>query len=275
MMRVPDPIHDPASDPVEVIRLWRGKATAWLGWASLVLLIAVAALLPDRPLWAEAAHGAAQRSVTVVTETIEYVEYDYAGYDYADDPAGYAAGPRAFGDYGPSSPVLASYGPFHVVAPDRAEMIGDVDSYTPGEFRAMLADFPRLREISILDCGGTVDDNANLRLARMIRRAGIATHVPANGSVRSGGVELFLAGVRRTAEPGAEFVVHSWRNALGLEAADYPEDDPAHAPYLAFYREVGMAPGEARAFYALTNSAPNAGMRQLSLAELSHFGLLN
>jgi hypothetical protein len=262
-------MRDP--DPIDVIELWRGKATAWLGWVALALLLVIVAILPDRPLWAQSAH----RSVTVVEtiENIDYVDYGVSEEDaaFGFDADGYAEQGAA---YGPSRPALARYGPFHVVAPDRAEMIGDVDSYTPGEFRAMLADFPGLRTIAILECGGTIDDNANIALARMIHQAGIATHVPTNGSVRSGGIELFLAGTTRTAEPGAEFIVHSWRNDLGLEAADYAASDPIHAPYLDFYREIGMAPDQARAFYALTNSAPNAGMLQLSLADLSRFGLL-
>ena len=73
------------------------------------------------------------------------------------------------------SPALARFGPFEVVAPDRVALVGDVDSDTPGEFRRMLATWPGLRRLDIVECGGTVDDSANLALARMIRRAGRAT----------------------------------------------------------------------------------------------------
>ena len=64
--------------------------------------------------------------------------------------------------------------------------------------------------LEMIEAPGTEDDRANLRLGRLIRARGIATHVPAGGSVRSGGVELFLAGTRRIADPGAEFAVHAW-----------------------------------------------------------------
>jgi hypothetical protein len=171
--------------------------------------------------------------------------------------------------------TLAQYGPFRVVSPYRVDLIGGVDSYTPNAFRRMRADWPELRALHIIECGGTVDDNANLALARMIRRAGIATHVPSNGSARSGAIELFLAGVRRTADRGAEFIVHSWRNGRGLEPSDYSENHPVHRPYLSFYQEVGMSPRAARAFYRLTNSVPHHERRRLTLRELASFNLLD
>ena len=70
-----------------------------------------------------------------------------------------------------------------------------------------------------------------------------------------GGVELFLAGAKRRAAPGAEFAVHSWRDEDGMEADDFAESDPVHQEYVAYYREIGMTADKARAFYAMTNSA--------------------
>ena len=77
----------------------------------------------------------------------------------------------------------------------------------------------------------------------MIHRAGIATDVPPGGSVRSGAVELFLAGAQRRAAPSAEFAVHSWRDADGLEARDFPASDPVNRAYLDYYREMGLSDG--------------------------------
>ncbi|QLC26127.1 hypothetical protein HFP57_14580 [Parasphingopyxis algicola] len=246
----------------------RGKAFGVAVAFALAVLALLALVLPAGP----ALSAGAQRSYTVTTETrggytvtTETIVYvDYGG------SAGFVENYAA-----PQSPALATYGPFHVVAEDRIEMIGEVDSYAPQEFRRLLADWPGIRTLDFVDCAGTIDDNANLALARMIRRAGITTHVPGHGSVRSGGVELFLAGVRRTADPGAEFIVHSWLDNYGREAADYPPGDPIHAPYLEYYREMGMAPENARAFYALTNSVPHDSMRQISITELAAFDLLH
>ena len=126
----------------------------------------------------------------------------------------------------------------------------------------------------MIDCDGSVDEEANLNLARMIRRAGISTHVPANGSIRSGAVELFLAGLKKTADPGAEFVVHSWMDEDGMEANDYPANDPVHAEYLDYYKEMGVPADKARAFYALTNSVPFSGQLKLSRRDLAQYSLL-
>lgn len=210
---------------------------------------------------APANRAEAAGSYTVV-ETVETIEYEIV------EPDGHAP------SYAEPSTVLGEYGPFRVVAPYKAEMYGTVDSYTPQRFRQMMQHFPGIKRIEMIDCDGSVDEEANLNLARMIRRAGISTHVPANGSVRSGAVELFLSGVSNTADPGAEFVVHSWMDEDGMEAKDYPANDPVHAEYLDYYQEMGVPADKARAFYALTNSVPFSGQLKLSRNDLAQYSLL-
>lgn len=149
---------------------------------------------------------------------------------------------------------VARYGPFRVLDEGHAAIVDVTDAGTPAQFAAMLRDHPGIATIEMIDCPGTEDDVANLRLGRMIRERGMATYVPAGGSVRSGAVELFLAGAHRYADPGAEFAVHSWQDNTGLEAADYSTDAPENRRYLDYYRQMGMSPLEAEAFYAMTNS---------------------
>jgi hypothetical protein len=164
-----------------------------------------------------------------------------------------------------------AFGPFHVVAGDRVELRGSIDSDTPAQFRALLRAYPNIVQIDMVDCAGTDDDEANLELARMIRKAGIATYVPDGGSVRSGGVELFLAGVRRSAAPDAEFAVHSWIDEDGLEPDDYAESDPVNREYVDYYREMGMSADKAKAFYALTNSVPHDDALYLKPRDIAAF----
>ncbi|MGL5839989.1 MAG: hypothetical protein ACRCY3_15965 [Sphingorhabdus sp.] len=178
-------------------------------------------------------------------------------------------------DLGPSRKPLASFGPFHMVAHDRAELIGSIESETPAQFAALLRAFPALRQIDMVECPGTGDDEANLRLARMVRGHGVTTYVPEGGSVRSGGVELFLAGAKRAAAPSAEFAVHSWRDEDGLEADDFGASDPVHQEYLAYYREMGMSDANARAFYAMTNSAPHDDALYLGPKDIAAYLPLN
>ena len=114
----------------------------------------------------------------------------------------------------------ARFGPFSVINGQTARMAGDVDGRTPRQFAAMLAAHPGIKRLEMLDCPGSLDEAANLILARAIRRAGMETVVPSGGSVRSGAVELWLAGAVRRAAPDAEFGVHSWIDEEGREAND-------------------------------------------------------
>ena len=161
---------------------------------------------------------------------------------------------RRFRDYNRG---VAQYGPFRVIDERRVALVGETDASTPGFFSAMLRDFPGLEQLDMVECPGTRDDRANLKVGRMIRAAGLVTHVPAIGSVRSGAVELFLAGVERDIAQGAEFAVHSWMDAHGREADDFAMDAPENRQYLDYYREMGMSDGDARAFYDFTNSVPH------------------
>ena len=190
--------------------------------------------------------------------------------DYED-----VAGDEDFVPEAKAAPAVARFGPFSVVSKDVVELNGVIDDTTPALFRKMIAQYPGLHTIRMIDCPGTENDQANLEVARMVRKAGMNTMVPRGGSVRSGGVELFLAGVRRTAEPGAEFGVHSWQDDEGNEAKDVPANDPIHANYIRYYQEVGLTPEQARAFYAFTNQTSFDHLRYMTQPELARFHIVN
>lgn len=166
---------------------------------------------------------------------------------------------------------LAQYGPFRVLDERRAALVDSTGVGSPQAFAAMLAAYPGLEVIEFLDAPGTRNDLANLRLGRAIRAAGLATHVPEGGSARSGAVELFLAGTRRSMAPDALFAVHSWRDEAGREPSDFAADAPANRLYLDYYAEMGMTDEDARAFYAMTNSVPHSGALWLKGSEMAHW----
>ena len=200
---------------------------------------------------------AQQRTVTYVEE---WVEVGQSATRFLVPPAEQA-----------EHQAIAAYGPFRVLDEHTAALVGVTDGRTPAQFAAMLRDYPELARLDMIECAGTADDRSNLRLGRMIRAAGLATRVPDGGSVRSGGVELFLAGARREIDDGAEFAVHAWEDEDGKQAADYPASAPENAKYLAYYREMGMSAEQARAFYAMTNSVPFEQARWLGAAEMRHW----
>lgn len=257
-----------------------GSPSAFLRTLVVAALAAVLAFAP--------AH--AQQVVTITTTvTWTYEDAGDNGAEYVDEDAAllddaalaadseFAASRR----YAPAARLVplahakAEYGPFSVIDDATVRMAGDVTSATPRQFAAMLAAFPGLRRLEMVDCPGSLDEEANLILARAIRRAGMETVVPAGGSIRSGAVELWLAGVTRRAAPDAEFGVHSWADEYGREANDYPASDPVHAEYLGLYREMGMDAAKARAFYALTNATPFDDVRYLTRDEMARFVTLD
>jgi hypothetical protein len=236
---------------------------------------------------------AQQPFVTVTTTTVSW-SYDDAGIEGDDgaaidenatllddeelaEEADFAATRR----YAPGATLAtlgrakANFGPFAVIDATTVRMAGDVTSATPRQFAAMLAAYPGLKRLEMVDCPGSLDEEANLILARAIRRAGMETIVPNGGSIRSGAVELWLAGTVRRAAPDAEFGVHSWADEYGREASDYPANDPVHAEYLGYYREMGMDDAKARAFYAMTNSTPFDDVRYLTRDDMARFVALN
>jgi len=226
----------------------------------------------------------AEEWVVQVTETEEWIDESDPRF-YEDDPAdefiyaedlGYAAletddesAGRAITSFRARTPnALAAFGPFRVVDPTRAVLVGTTDATTPAQFAALLRTYPELQTLDLVEAPGTENDRANLTVGRMIREAGLTTRVPRGGSVRSGAVELFLAGVRREVEDGAQFAVHSWRDNHGHEPDDFAADAPENRTYLDYYREMGMSADGARSFYAMTNAVPNARARWLGASEM-------
>jgi hypothetical protein len=165
--------------------------------------------------------------------------------------------------------AIAAYGPFRVVDAGTAALVGTTDSRSPRQFAALLRDYPQVAVLEFVEVPGTADDLANMALGRMIRTAGLTTRVPPGGSVRSGGVELFVAGARMEIAEGSEFAVHGWLDEHGRGAEDYAPGAPEHRRYLDYYREMGMAGEQAAAFYAMTNSVPFEDARWLTGAEMA------
>ena len=203
-----------------------------------------------------AAPVAAQQTTVVVHEWVEVVEISSASRYVSPQQA------RA------ESAAIAAFGPFRVLDEQTAALVGITRHGAPQAFAMMLEAYPDIAVLEFIEAPGTHDDRANLRLGRMIRERGLAVRVSEGGSVRSGAVELFVAGASREIAPGAEFAVHGWLDDWGRGASDYPAGAPEHRRYLDYYMEMGMAQDEARAFYAMTNSVPFADARWLTGAEM-------
>jgi len=160
---------------------------------------------------------------------------------------------------------------FEVVGQD-AFMTGVIGESTPERVDELLAEHPEVTRIVMLDVPGSMDDEANMVAVQKVHDAGLATHVPADGMVASGGTDFFLAGAQRTIEFGALLGVHSWSDGFGREGSEYAEDAEDHRLYLDFYEQVGV-PDE---FYWYTLDIASADdIHWMNSMEIAEYDLLS
>lgn len=149
-----------------------------------------------------------------------------------------------------------------------AVMVGVIDSDIVDDLEQLLENNPQLKTIVMQDVEGSVDDEANLIAARIVRQRKLNTLVPSNGVIASGGTDFFLAGVNRTVQPGAEIGVHSWAGDGIEDAAQLPRTHPQHAEYLNYYKEMGI-PSE---FYWFTlKAAPSYDIHWMTEAQIKQY----
>lgn len=153
---------------------------------------------------------------------------------------------------------------------DMAFVEGTIDGTTPGRLMQMLLEHPQVRTLVLLDVPGSVDDDSSIRACRIVRQHGLATHVPGDGEIASGGVDLFMAGERRSVSPGGRLGVHSW-GGVGQAGDQLDRDHEAHEMYLEFFRDMDVP----EAFYWFTiEAAGPEDIHWMSQEELTQYGCL-
>jgi len=163
---------------------------------------------------------------------------------------------------------------FHVQG-TRAVMEGTIGPSTPGRVLRLLLEHPEVDTLVLADVPGSMDDESNLRAARLVRRAGLTTVVPYDGMIASGGVDLFLAGATRRLGPHARVGVHSWAGGEGprgemLQGADLPRDHPEHEMFVEYYADMEVHED----FYWFTlEAAPAEDIHWMTMVELVRFGV--
>ena len=157
---------------------------------------------------------------------------------------------------------------------DTAIMNGVIDEQAIDSFKDLQKKYPNLTTIVMEDVPGSADDEANLRLSRMIYDAKLNTHLPEDGHVASGGTDFFLAGRRRTSENSAKIGVHSWSDG-DKQAIDYPRDSPEHQKYFDYYTYIGKTLQEAKDFYFFTiDVAPANKIHYMTSVEIKKYKVL-
>lgn len=152
----------------------------------------------------------------------------------------------------------------------RLIMNRSINARTPAAFEAILAANPQITTLVLQDVPGSLDDDSMIALGYRVRELGLATHLTSTSEVHSGGVDLFLAGVRRSMQPGAELGVHSWSDGVN-DAADYPPDSVEHYQNKSYIRAML---GSEEFYWFTIHAAPADGIYLLTPEDIRRFGLL-
>lgn len=152
---------------------------------------------------------------------------------------------------------------------DTAYVRGHTDTETFAAISNLSKTHPEVRRLELLYMSGTRDSQSNIKLARQIRAAGYATHLPKGARIASGAVDLFLAGTQRTMECGAMIGVHAWGDAYGRTGQD--PGDPFEAYHRNFLSEMGITPD----FYNFTRAAADhEDIHWMNFEQIKKYNLL-
>lgn len=149
-------------------------------------------------------------------------------------------------------------------------MEGEINSKTMKQFEAVIAQNPGITTLVELEVPGSLDDDTMIPLAYRVRELGLNTHLTSDSKIYSGGVDLFLAGVKRTMENGAKIGVHSWSDG-SREAKDYPRDAPEHEQNRKYVEDML---GDDTFYWFTIYAAPADDIHIMSLDEINTYGLL-
>lgn len=167
------------------------------------------------------------------------------------------------------------YGVFRVLEDDNTvEMNGVIGSTSLKDFNDLEGTYPNINKINILRCEGSSDDEINLKLSAKIHQKGINIHLEDNGEIASGGVDFFLAGIKRTRGTNTKIGIHSWAGDH-VVATDFPVGHANHMPYINYYVSVGFTQQQAEDFYYFTiNAAPATAIHWMTTDEILKYNLL-
>jgi hypothetical protein len=147
---------------------------------------------------------------------------------------------------------------------------GVVTSRSAAAFEQVIVENPQITTVVLMQMGGSLDDEAVLRMGYFLRDRGLNTRLSAQSAIYSGAVDLFLAGNRRSMAAGAVIGVHAWADGFG-DASAYGRDAPEHRLNAQYTRDMLGSDG----FYWFTlQAAPSDGIHEMTGAEIARFGLL-
>ncbi len=169
----------------------------------------------------------------------------------------------------------ARYGPFFIENDTTVYMDGGTGSRVDIKFEKLIRDYPDIKLVVFGTCPGSSDDVSLFEAATLLRDRGINTHLTPVSIIESGAVDFFLAGNKRTREPGSLIGVHAWSEG-SKSATDYPVGHPAHQQYIDFYASCSFTEEEAEAFYYFTiNAASSRDLHYMTDEEIAEYRMIS
>lgn len=149
-------------------------------------------------------------------------------------------------------------------------MNGEINSKTLEQFNEVIKDNPGITTLVEVDVPGSLDDETMYQLVYRVRELGLNTHLRSDSRIYSGGVDLFLGGVARSIEHGAELGVHSWSDGVN-EAMDFPRGSPEHEENRKLIEDML---GSDDFYWFTIKAAPADSIHIMTDDEIARFGLV-
>ena len=137
------------------------------------------------------------------------------------------------------------------------------------KFVKFINENPTIKDLVLENIPGSVNDEWNAKSCILLHQKGMNTILEPTSVIASGGVDLFIAGNKRTIAQGAKIGVHSWRD-LTKDGAEYPKSSEEHDLFLDFFEKIEMD----TAFYWYTlRAAPGKDIHWMTEEEIGFYHL--
>ena len=137
-------------------------------------------------------------------------------------------------------------------------------------FLQTLKAHPNLKTLVLQEVPGSINDEWNVKTCAEVRQRRLNTYVESGSVIQSGGVDLYIAGVKRFAEKGARIGVHSWSNGK-KDGKDYPPEHEQHDIFVDYFDIINRD----TSFYWFTlRAAPADGMHFMTSEELRKYQIV-
>jgi hypothetical protein len=150
-------------------------------------------------------------------------------------------------------------------------MHGDMGNNIDKKFENLIEDYPNIALVNFGECPGSINDEAMIKAASLLRNSGINTHLLATSIIESGAVDFYLAGNTRTRESGSLIGVHAWSDGNN-SATDSPIGHSEHQLYIDHYIFCGYTANDAKKiYYFIINAAPPYDIHYMTEEEIEEY----